>query len=478
VVRGSIGIRGVLPLVGSVLVALGGATTAQASYTIGQTSFATDGCGGNQVLLQAATAGAPSYAASSDGVIVSWSYLAHASTPNITLKVYHAVQGDATTWFTRSASAQRTGGTSPGQIQANKLNTFTESPGIPIKTGDVLGLTGSGGANIACVGTASNSDRMRVKNPPDPPVGQNSGGFLGDLPMLKVGMSAVVEPDADADGFGDESQDSCPTDPAVHTGACPADVSVVKIASANPRVGSDLTYGLFVTNNSATNAAPTVAVTDTLPAGVSFVSASAGQGFCLGTTTISCALGTLTPGQTTTVTIVVRPTAAGPLSNTADVSSAALDNNGANNSSTVGTTVAPAPLPVLSALKLQPPSFLAAKSGATVVAAAKPGTVVSYQNTQPATVTFTVQKPARGIKQGKTCVKPPKNPPSTAKRCTRYVSKGSFTRLNFGGPDRFRFTGRLGGKTLAPGNYRLRVVARNLTGPSKAKTAGFTVKKP
>jgi uncharacterized repeat protein (TIGR01451 family) len=476
-VRRSIGIRGVLPLIGSVLVGLGWTTTAQASYTIGQTSGATDSCGTNQVLLQAKTAGAPSYAASSDGVIVSWSYLAHASNPSLTLKVYHST-ASTSVWFARSTTAQKTGGTAPGQVQANKLNTFTESPGIAIKSGDVLGLTPSGGTGVACVQTTSTGDEIRVKNPPDAVVGQDNSGFIGQLPQLKIGVSAVVEPDADGDNFGDESQDSCPTDPSVHTGACPADVSIVKIASADPKVGSDLTYGLFVTNNSATNVAPTVAVTDTLPAGVSFVSASAAQGFCLGTTSISCALGSLTPGQTTTVTIVVRPTAAGPLSNTAGVSTAAQDNNGANDSSTVGTTVAPAPLPVLSALKLQPPSFVAAKSGPTVVAAAAAGTVVSYRSTQASTVTFTVQKPARGIKQGKTCVKPPKNPPSTAKRCTRYVSKGAFTGLNFGGPARFRFTGRLGGKTLEPGSYRLRVIARNLTGPGEAKSAGFTVKKP
>jgi uncharacterized repeat protein (TIGR01451 family) len=477
-VRGSIGIRRFLPLIGGAFVALGGATAAQASFTIGQTSGATDDCGSNQVFVQNSVAAPPSYAASSDGVIVSWSYLAHASTPNITLKIYHAVQGDATTWFTRSASAQRTGGTSPGQVQANKLNTFAESPGIPIKTGDALGLTGSGSTGMACVPTTSNSDRIRVKNPPDPPVGQNSGGFLGDLPMLKVGVSAVVEPDADGDGFGDDSQDSCPTDPAVQTGPCPADVSIVKIASAGPRVGSDLSYGLFVANSSTTNAATGVAVADTLPASVGLVSATAAQGSCTGTSTVSCALGTLAPGQTTTVNIVVRPNAAGPLSNTATVSATTIDPNGANNSWTSETTVAPAPLPVLSALKLQPPSFLAAKSGPTVVAAATAGTVVTYRNTQPAIVTFTIQKPARGIKKGKSCVKPPKNPPSNAKRCTRYVSQGSFTRLNFGLPDRFRFSGRLSGKTLKPGTYRLRVVARNGTGPSKAKTAGFTVKKP
>jgi uncharacterized repeat protein (TIGR01451 family) len=468
-------------LFGSVAVALGAATMAQASFTIGQTSGATDGCGNNQVLAQASVAAAPTYAASSDGVIVSWSYLAHANAPNIKLKVYHSTN-DATIWFARSESAQKTGGTAPGQLHANELNTFSESPGIPIKGGDVLGLTGLGGGSpsggIGCVATSSSSDIIRVKNLPDPTVGQNNSGFLGQLPQSKIGVSAVVEPDADGDGFGDESQDSCPTDPAVHTGACPADVSIVKLASASPRVGSDLTYALVVGNNSGINPAGGIAVTDALPAGVSFVSSSTGQGFCAGTTTVSCAIGTLGPGQLATVTIVVRPTAAGPLSNTGSVSSTATDTDNTNNSSTAASTVAPAPLPVLSAFKLQPPSFVAAKSGPSVVAAATAGTIVTYLNTQVSTTTFTVQRPARGIKKGKACVKPPSNPSGNAKSCTRYVRQGAFTRVDFGASARFRFTGRLGGKTLNPGRYRLQAVAQNLTGASKAVKADFTVKKP
>jgi uncharacterized repeat protein (TIGR01451 family) len=331
---------------------------------------------------------------------------------------------------------------------------------------------------VACITTSNGSDIIRVKNLPDPTVGQNNSGFLGELPQLKIGVSAVVEPDADGDSFGDESQDSCPTDPAVHTGGCPADVSIVKLASASPRVGSNLTYALFVGNNSGINPAGGIAVTDALPAGVSFVSSSTGQGFCAGTTTVSCAIGTLGPGQSTTVTIVVRPTAAGPLSNTGSVSSTATDTDNTNNSSTAASTVAKAPLPVLSAFKLQPPSFVAAKSGPSAVAAAAAGTIVTYKNTQASTTTFTVQTPARGIKKGKACVKPPSNPPGNAKNCTRYVRRGVFTRLDFGGAVRFRFTGRLGGKTLNPGRYRLQAVARNLTGASKAAKADFTVKKP
>jgi uncharacterized repeat protein (TIGR01451 family) len=459
---------------------LAAAAQAQASYTLGDTTNATDNCGSNQVFVQAGTAGGPSYVAPSAGVIVSWSYLAHASNPSIKLKVYHPT-ADPQVWFLRSESAQRTGGTGPGQVQANAMNTFTESPGLPIQAGDYLGLTGSGSTGIACINTADANDHIRVKNPPDTTVGQDNSGFLGNNTTLKIGVSAVVEPDADGDGFGDESQDSCPTDPAVHTGPCPVEVSIVKTASANPTLGSDMTFTLAVKNNNATNPAKGVSVTDALPSSVTFVSSAAGQGSCTGTSNVACDLGTLGPGASTTVTIVVHPTASGPLSNTASVTTTSADTDTTNNSSTVATTVAVPimPIPVLASLTLQPAAFLAAKSGPSVVAAAATGTVVSYQNSQASTTTFTVLKPSPGVRKGKACVAPPKKKPKKKpKGCTRYLSQGTFTHQDSAGAVRFRFTGRVRGKTLKPGRYRLTAVARDLTGAGNQVKADFTVKKP
>src|SRR3954452_20586532 len=81
------------------------AGTAQASYTIGQTAGATDGCGTDQVLVQKSVHALPSYQASSSGVVVSWSYRAGGANPNITFKVYHHDPAvNINTWFVRSAS--------------------------------------------------------------------------------------------------------------------------------------------------------------------------------------------------------------------------------------------------------------------------------------------------------------------------------------------------------------------------------------
>jgi uncharacterized repeat protein (TIGR01451 family) len=443
---------------------------AQASVTLGQTQGATDGCGSSQVNVQD---GSPGYVAPSDGVVVSWSYQAGTQTPAIRLRIYQPT-ANAQDWIARSESTLKAPGTGAGQVGANKLNTFAESPGLPIKKDDHLGLTtdvSGGAAGWACISTTSAADLIRVKNPPDAPIGQSATFPGAALNNLKIGVSAVVEPDADGDGFGDETQDSCPTDPAVHTGPCPVDISIVKTASPNAKVGSNLVYGLTVKNNNTTNPASGVTVVDPLPSGVTFVSATVAQGSCSGTTTVVCALGTLAAGQTATAAIVVRPISAGALNNTAS----ANDTDTTNNSSSVLVSVAPA-TPAITKFKLKPKSFKAATKGGSVAAAATTGTVVSYSLNTAATTKLSVLKPTPGIKSGKQCVKRPKHPPKGAKTCTRYVSIGSFKHGDLAGSNRFRFTGRLKGKTLKGGSYRLQAVATNVSGASRPVQAGFKVK--
>jgi Ca2+-binding RTX toxin-like protein len=192
---------------------------ANASQTLGQTSGAADDCGSAVVSVQD---GSPGYVASSNGVVVSWSYLAHAGTPDLRLRIYRPGTS-ATEWIARSESALKLGGSGAGKVNANTTNTFPESPGLSIKSGDHLGLTtaGAGSVTWGCISTGSAADLIRQKNPPDAAVGVAATFPGAALTNLKIGVSAVVEPDADGDSFGDESQDSCPTDSTVHVGACP-----------------------------------------------------------------------------------------------------------------------------------------------------------------------------------------------------------------------------------------------------------------
>ena len=103
-------------------------------------------------------------------------------------------------------------------------------------------------------------------------------------------------------------------------------------------VNGALIYGVTITNNGPGTAA-SVTVTDTLPATVTFVSASPSQGTCSGTTTITCGLGTLPNGASATVLIFVTPTALGQISNTATVTTSSDDPTASNNTATADTTV-------------------------------------------------------------------------------------------------------------------------------------------
>ncbi len=104
-------------------------------------------------------------------------------------------------------------------------------------------------------------------------------------------------------------------------------------------LGTELTYLLSVTNLGP-DAASNVAISDVLPATVTLVSASSPDGSCSGITTVSCAFGTVASGAIVSATIVVTPTAAGILTNTATVTTSGTDPDAANNSAIATTTVA------------------------------------------------------------------------------------------------------------------------------------------
>jgi uncharacterized repeat protein (TIGR01451 family) len=119
-----------------------------------------------------------------------------------------------------------------------------------------------------------------------------------------------------------------------------ADLSIVKTDAPDPvTVGGTLTYTLVVTNNGPADAVG-VTVTDTLPAGVTFGTATPTQGSCAQAAgVVTCPLGTVLASATATVTITVTPTVAGSISNTATVSATTLDPIPGNNSDSETTTV-------------------------------------------------------------------------------------------------------------------------------------------
>jgi len=70
-------------------------------------------------------------------------------------------------------------------------------------------------------------------------------------------------------------------------------------------------------------------------------------------------------------------------------------------------------------------------------------------------VTFTVQQPAPGRRVRDTCL-PARRRPNGSLGCTRWVAlSGAVTRPLTGGHNRLLLSGRLGGRRLAPGAYRV-----------------------
>jgi hypothetical protein len=102
---------------------------------------------------------------------------------------------------------------------------------------------------------------------------------------------------------------------------------------------------------------------------------------------------------------------------------------------------------------------------------------VSYRDTQAATATFTVLRGAAGVRRNGRCLAPPRHKSrGHVSRCVRYLKVGTFTRHDAIGANKFSFSGRVGRSTLAPGNYRLQVVAQNSARiRSSLVTASFVV---
>ena len=138
---------------------------------------------------------------------------------------------------------------------------------------------------------------------------------------------------------GDPNLTNNLTPPVITTVTPVADVAIAKTAAASVLASSNLAYTISVTNFGPSSANGVV-VTDSLPASVTFVSATGGGLNNSGV--VNWTLGTLTSGQITNVTLTVTAPASGSLTNIATVSTPTGDPNLTNNvTPPVITTVTP-----------------------------------------------------------------------------------------------------------------------------------------
>jgi uncharacterized repeat protein (TIGR01451 family) len=117
------------------------------------------------------------------------------------------------------------------------------------------------------------------------------------------------------------------------------DISVSMSAQTNVALNSSINYSITVANLGVDTAAGVV-LTDVLPVGVTYVSATPSQGSCtFGAGTVSCNLGPVAISGGASVAIVVTATNIGNITNTAFVSTTSSESNTGNNSATFVTTV-------------------------------------------------------------------------------------------------------------------------------------------
>jgi uncharacterized repeat protein (TIGR01451 family) len=125
----------------------------------------------------------------------------------------------------------------------------------------------------------------------------------------------------------------------------PPDLAITITDVPDPAgVGQPITYTVTVRNVSSASA-PAVIVTNTLPAGVTFTSATPSQGSCgaVANGVFTCALGSLGANAQATISVVVVPNSAGTLTYSASVAASAADRNTADNAATASTTVTASP---------------------------------------------------------------------------------------------------------------------------------------
>ena len=121
-----------------------------------------------------------------------------------------------------------------------------------------------------------------------------------------------------------------------------ADMSVATTGPAYAFANSNLTYSISASNGGPTSAS-SVVVTDSLPAGVTFVGATGGGANNSGV--VTWAVGALASGASSTVTLTATAPASGSITNKASAGSSITDSNPANNTSAnVITSVVAIPL--------------------------------------------------------------------------------------------------------------------------------------
>jgi len=164
-----------------------------AATQIGETFDPVNSCNTSETLLQSTSPGGK-YAAPAAGVITQWSFQTGGTAPTgLKFKVGR---------FAGSSNFTIVGESAPVNPVTDRLNSYPTR--IPVQPGDVIGFF-SGSAPTSCWRI---DDAYRYhRNLGDVPPG-TTAPFIAGLDPLQLDLSALLEPDCDGDGLGDETQDA------------------------------------------------------------------------------------------------------------------------------------------------------------------------------------------------------------------------------------------------------------------------------
>jgi hypothetical protein len=120
--------------------------------------------------------------------------------------------------------------------------------GRPRRPAQRRGRLGRGHDGHRCRGAAA--------DPPGDQIGLHAARrHAGRVQRLTLLVTGVIEPDADNDGYGDETQDACPAEASLHVAPCNADVALAMAGPAFGVVDRDTPYVVTVANRGPSAAA-------------------------------------------------------------------------------------------------------------------------------------------------------------------------------------------------------------------------------
>ncbi len=201
-------LRGACALGVLLAVALVGAPAASAAIEVGDPCSANVAEGPYSMVPEGtATAGPLPLATPVSGVVTSWKV--NSAFPSPVFERMAAFRPTA-----EPGSFQVVGESNEGTVNQG-ANTF--STRIPVQAGDRFGPVGIEVDSPVYCFTGSEGDKTWVYSGS---VGLGSSHTFTPQTQLRVALVAVIEPDKDGDGYGDETQDKCPQS-AAYQGPCP-----------------------------------------------------------------------------------------------------------------------------------------------------------------------------------------------------------------------------------------------------------------